>query len=313
MHVTIEQALYMREALIELLTRERGTRLAPSGWAEVIDHAVYGTGKGLRMIFCNKTGTCGLCRGVKKSDCEACGGKGKMDEGRMYTVDSVFKNGERALDAEQLYRRNIIFSIKQCSIRTVFSVPTMGWEVYKGCPRIGQMLDTSIKNGGEPQYKVASNRAVFKADRAKRGREINDPDIFAMFEKYIRKRFVPQYQTLRVTRVTVPEANNDVYFINVDGEGKHFCTNKVPASEHRSNTIYFQCDKGVGICVRCYCPKPTTEGRSKCPCKKFKSTYMRLDGADHTKLFGEKLRLKTESNASYSGDQGQSSKRFKAT
>lgn len=289
MCVTIEQALYMREALIEVLTVRVGTKLAPRGWSEVIDNSVYATGKGLRMIGSSKAAPCPVCKGIKSDvKCQTCM-HGKVDEGRPYVFYSLFQDGERNLEVEAKYRSNLSYQIKRSSIRTTMVQPTPGWALYSGCPKFGNMLETTVKEDGEKTHKITSRNAVFKTDQGgvKRSRAsmtlIDDPAVHAMFEQYIRKKFCKQYKNLRVVKVTKMDG---IYFINVAGEGQHFCMNKVPASEHTSNTIYFQCDS-QGLCVRCHCPKPVTENRAKGPCKKFKSTYVSLDVKDMANLFGE--------------------------
>ena len=91
------------------------------------------------------------------------------------------------------------------------------------------------------------------------------------------------YGKLRVTGVRRTAA--DVYFIAIAGEGQHWCLNKNPPGDHKSNTIYFQCDS-MGVCVRCHSPKAADGDRCrKCPCKKFHSAYKSLDRDDKYFLF----------------------------
>ena len=293
MGVNIEQALYIREALIEALTVKLGKDLAPDGWSSVIDNSVYATGKGLRMIGSNKASQCPRCKGIKSEvKCQSCI-YGKIDEGRPYVLHSIYEDGIRNVDMEQKYRSNLSYQIKRSSIRTNMAQPTPGWTLYVGCPKFGNMLETNVKDG-ETTYKIVSREAIFKTDKGgtKRSRGamtiIDNPEIFAMFERYIRKRFIKQYSQLRVTKITKTDS---IYFISVAGEGQHYCLNKIPPSEHTSNTIYFQCDRD-GLCVRCHCPKPFTENRAKVECKKFKSTYISLDVKDMANLFGDTLSMK---------------------
>ncbi len=297
--VRIDQALYMREALVDRLIGEFGNTFAPDGWSTVVDNAVYGTGRGLRMFGAHKTSTCAKCRGKRDVECGIPKCKyGKIDEGRPYLLHSVFKNGERDEEMESIYRQKLSLVIKHTSIRTDLKDPIPSWTRYSGCPQFGDMLKTVVKEGNETEYKIKSKEAVFKDDKQIKCRnhtvDVVDPKVFQIFEKNIRTRFVKNYSRLRVTGVR--KTDNGFYFITVAGEGQHWCLNKAPPGDHKSNTIYFQCDK-EGLYVRCRCPKPTVEGRSKGMCKDFKSSVKPLDISERAYLFPQTLTVSVTGQA----------------
>ena len=294
--VKIEQALYMREALVDKLITTYGDMYAPAGWPSVVDNAVYGTGRGLRMYGANKASSCVQCRGKKHGENDMkcgvvkCGtaGQGKIDEGRPYTLHSVYLDGKPDAAMRDNYMNKRQFLIRNTSIRTIRREPSPNWSCYSGCPQFGDELQTIVKEG-EVTYKIKQKEAKFRGDlKIKTGSsnttDIGDKAILAIFEKHIRTRFVTRYAKLRV--VSVCKSDKGFYFITVGGEGQHWCLNKNPAGDHRRNTIYFQCDH-KGIYVRCRCPKLTTEGRMKGMCKDYKSSIKALNISENAILFPE--------------------------
>ena len=308
-HVGVEQALYMREAVIDALassTDGKPHRFAPLGWAHIVDNACYVgyNGAGVRMCGANLVSECVECRGRRVRDddvkCGALGcNRGKIDEGRPLRLRGVYLDGAPDATLERHYAAKPRLVTERTAVRTIFKDPHPQWTCYDGCPKFGDMLKTVVKEDGERVYKIKGKEAIFKQD-AKNGSsatEIVDREIFAVFEKHIRNRFVRQYRNLRV--VGVRKSEKGVYFINVAGEGQHWCINLSPPADHDNNTIYFQCDR-EGICVRCRCTDPSPAGRCKGVCKDFKSTIKPLDAAEIALLFPE-MQSKRATAASSSG------------
>ena len=293
-YATIEQALLMREAFIEGLSLEYGlsnSEIAPNGWYDVVDNAVYGVKKGLRMFGANKAEQCKECRGQSKQadSCPGSCNRGKIDTGRPHLLHSVYVNGEQDETREQKYRsgpqQNIL---RRTSIRSYKTEPDSTWRRYDGCPGYGDMLKTTLSKTGDPLHVLKSKQAIFKTDvKRVSGNTIivHDSDIQNMFEHIIRTRFPPSlpFSKLRVTNIKVTESGT-LYFISVAGEGQHYCVNKMPPGDHTNNTIYFQCDR-FGICVRCRSPKLTTVKRARGMCKDFCSKPKPLAKREIDKLF----------------------------
>lgn len=306
LRVDIEAALVMREALIDRLTVSYGTRYAPKGFADAVDHAVYGHGKGLRMYGSHKTVECTACGGRKRRrddgvHCTLCH-NGKRDAGRPHLLRSVCVDGERRRDLEAAYAgvANVVRVLRATSIRT-WEPKTPGWACFVGCPRVGDMVRrTTDRDGGAVVTVVNDGRPLFRESAALRKLrtdartvEVTDPRVVEVFERNI-KRW-SQYRKLRVAQVRyVARRDNhgapSFYFVDVEGEGKHYCLNKKPPSEHASSTIYFQAtNKGErrGLVVRCRCPKPSDEGRWCGPCPQFASTPKPLSTNDNAILFAQ--------------------------
>ena len=291
--VNVEQALFMREAMVERLYVELGTALAPEGWSTAIKNSVYSTGYGMRMYGANKVIQCPVCVGRRGStSSEACDNfyckGGVVDEGRPYKLHSVYVDGAPSAKHTDNFTSKPLHLIRQTSIRTIRTDPTPNWKCFNGCPQIGDMLKTTSKNG-ETIHQIKYSQAKFGDDvRVKMGTsntvEITDPKVIAIFEKHIRQRFVRQFKSLRVVKVL--KTDKGVYFIYVAGEGQHFCMNLKPPRDHERNTIYFQCTKD-GICQRCRCAELTTAGRQKGVCKVYCSTIKGLNGDERAFLFSD--------------------------
>ncbi len=284
----------MRESLLDKLQVEYGKKFAPNGWATAIDGKVYSSGKdgGIRVYGANKMVMCDRCRGKRVKSEEPCINAcqdGKIDEGRQYLIHSVYTDGARDDARKRIYESKTSLIVKATSIRTFYKDPTPNWKCYNGCPQIGDMLKTHVKDDGEVVHKIKTNEAKFNDDaKIKMGSsnivDIHDPQTFKIFEKHIRVRFGRQYKTLRV--VAIKKSDKGVYFIYVAGEGQHWCLNLKPPRDHERNTIFFQCTKD-GICQRCRCGDLVTDGRQKGLCKSFCSTLKELDGSEKAYLFPE--------------------------
>lgn len=301
MHVGIEEALYMRESILEALILKFGAKhsLAPSGWSDVIENECYVgyKGNGLRVYGAHHVSDCVRCKGrrLREGDlrCSALGcNQGKIDEGCPYHLHSVYVDGARNSQLESHYALKSRLTIERTSLRTIFKSPDPQWACYAGCPKFGDTLKTVVKEDGVKTYKIKGKEATFKQE-AKIGctaTDVVDRDVFDIFERHIRTRFVRQYRQLRVC--SVRKSEKDVYFIDVAGEGQHWCINLLPPADHEHNKIFFQCDRN-GICVRCRCTESTVAGRNKGMCKDFKSSVKPLDTSERTRLFPDSPRKRT--------------------
>lgn len=328
--VNIEQALYMREALIEELkylcsctragkdgnpsadsvrvgTKRTSSPTASSSsspqfseymttieWENAIDNSVYGAGKGLRMFGANKARECPACHGKRDQTCTCM--NGKVDLGRANLLHSVYVDGVKRDDREELYRAQLFKLIKNASIRSIANEPIKEWAIYPGCPRIGNMYKTTVtygENGAQMSHKVLKKSYTSNAKMKYGTTDVRDDDCPAkkiVFEEMIRDRFHPKYKKLRVTRIQ--KTSLGVFWIHIAGEGRHFCLNRKPATDHRNSTIYFQADK-KGVCVRCHCSKPDIHDRREgVPCKQFRSNAIPFKQRELAVVFPESVDLK---------------------
>ena len=281
--VTQEEALYMRESLIEALTKEFTTKYAPKGFADVVDNAVYCT-SGMRMLFSCKTEDCKHCK--NKKDAESCTFcvKGKdLTQGRPYLLKFVCNDGHIDENITNMMRSNMIKLLNFSTIHTTQCKVSENWKLYDGCPSFGD-IEVAKKNNGPPKLK--SKERIFNEEKAttktwKSKLQVTDTSIHAILLKHIHTRFVKQYKTLRIRSVVRDDKR---YYISVDGEGSNYCLNFNPPRDHKSNRIWFSAEKD-GISVRCFCTCPTTEERTSGLCKNFKTPPRNFSPSEQLKLF----------------------------
>lgn len=312
-HVTIEQALFMRSGLIEHLTQKFGTRFAPHGWPAALNNLAYGSAVpgnrqqlGLRMIGAHKAVHCSQCYRKKKRErdeevCDICHGALRVsDDERKYVFASVYVNGQRDYARQSSYEKHTEKLVRATMIRTCRSDPDPQWKRYDGCPQFGEMLETLQRpeqsivrklNGDVPSFRKTQGK--IPGVNVKSVVEVTDRTVWEILQKHLRTRFLPKmYGRLRVNRVRMKatdEPRDRIYFIDVEGEGQHWCSNLRPPSDHENSTIYFQATRDsrgkFGMCVRCRCPDPTVQGRHQGACRGFHSVYKEFSTCDRDALF----------------------------
>ena len=260
--VTRDDALNMRESIVVELEKEFGKRVHPlNSWQDVVDSSVYGSGNsgtkgsGLRMLGSRKTDLCDICKGKKKikpdhggeKRCEKCIGNGRLDTGRPYFALCILNTfGERDLNAEELYRRNIYELILHTKIRTPLT----------DRPKL-------------PEFKLLEHAGLhnFKAGQ-KRGRKSNDlqkpPDSkykkstaldlnnstpeWDSIQNIVRNCGQGIYKDTIVSKITTNVKKTE-YVVHVNGDMCRYCHNI--KREHVSNRIYFIVDV-TGVSQRCH-------------------------------------------------------------
>lgn len=293
--VNIDQALTMREALVANMTVSYGPtndNFAPDGWHKVVDATAYTSdGPGLRVYGSQNTTDC-ACAGKRSChrDCK----NGKIYCGERMVLRSVFIDGLRRDDYEDHYHQQVSLIIKRGSIQTAAGAPTTpGWARYHGAPQYLEEVKTLTTKKGDTLTSLrchpggGQRRTTFKSDRPVTRVAttlVTDASVINALQTAIRTRFVRKYARLCVTSVQAT-LDHDTIFVSVSGEGQHYCLNLNPCADHASNTIYFQCDRN-GICQRCRCSDPTTDGRRKGPCKSFKSRVLPLTRVERDVIFG---------------------------
>lgn len=279
--VTSEEALYMREALIEALTLEYGEKYAYKGWSQVVDNAVY-VNSGLRMIYSSKTKNCELCKNKNNGkDCVCEKGK-DLSEGRPYELRFVYMNGKIDIQTTKSFQDNIIRLLSYATIYTSQCKVSEGWKRFEGCPAFGDII--AAKSNGPPR--LASRERFFgeekKTTRTWRNKiQITDTTIIEIIQTQIRTRFIKQYANIRVRSVVKDDKK---YYVSVDGEGSNYCLNLNPPRDHKSNRIWFSVAPD-GVRIRCFCSCMTTEGRHSGLCKNFETSARPLNPKDSRILF----------------------------
>ena len=285
-----EQALYIREALIEMLNRSNvNINLCGRKWPDVIDNAVY-VSSGLRMYGCIKCSKCTVCKDSpdERKECIKCNGVGKLDEGRPYVLHSVYNNGMFSSELFAYFQNNLVKLIKMTCIRRDINVvknsPT--WMKFPGCPEFGDSV-MYVKEETKPT-KLVSKYRFFKEDNnaskswKKKKVDVRDPVQLEIITRTVQTRFTNKYANLCLNNAYRDDSK---IFVSVTGEGAHWCLNLNPPRDHTSNSIWFQFDK-KGCCSKCFCRKPDThDRRNNTPCAQFSSQYKTLNSREQEKLF----------------------------
>ena len=286
--VTTEEALYMRESLVDALTKHFGNKFAPKGFSEVVDNAVY-VNSGLRMIYSSKTRNCDVCKNTKnnkrENECNFCENGKDLSEGRPYVLKFVCNNGKIDDNTTKLMKDNMIRLLSYAIIYTSQCKVSENWKKYPGCPSYGDIKEA--KTNGPP--KLVSKERIFAEDKKsmktwKSKTVVVNKDIIGIFDKHIKTRFAKQYSNIRIKSVVKDDKR---YYISVDGEGSNFCLNLNPPRDHKSNRIWFSAEPD-GIRVRCFCTCMTTEGRHLGLCKDFKTPPRSFNKTEISKLFPQK-------------------------
>ena len=243
-------------------------------WASVIDTAVYGNGKGLRMLGSRKCVRCPQCsrrvagNALGEGRCGSCNGLGYslLGQGRPYTPVWVILGGE--------------------------SSPAASTERFRNSPDYALMLSTILCDETRPCAAFALPEDFVSLERRnltslKRllNNEVSpsDPRV-ASLQTLIRSLGVPQWANITISRVTCNEGKSEKsisFLCKALYAGSRFCLNKM--QEHKSSTIYFTISRR-GVLQRCFSKKPPAPG-----CKGCASYSSRLfpitDPAIHMLLF----------------------------
>ena len=282
--VSSNEALYVRQLVVQDLTRKFGERDVVNTWEDVVDKCVFER-NGLRLVGSRKAAGCTLCRNFRdcckhatfwemcdsciqdqsrRVKCKKCGGRsskagtGYIDEGRPYSVANVYLPDGRN-DDDMLHR---LLSdphelVKLTSIRCPDTVPT------KKVPL--NLLQIS------PRVKSIRKRCrtIPPADLC------NHADELAAFIE----ESMPHNPQVDVKNMRF---EGDCILVQ---SFSRYCDNI--GMEHRSNRVWFIVRR-EGVSQRCHCKCDTTEGRKAGRCDRFKGDLVRLPASLGVKLFGKK-------------------------
>lgn len=279
--VTQGMALSMREMIIVDLKSEFG-ELELQTWFDAVDQAVY-VSAGLRMIGSLKLAECKRCgKGEGRTNCGGCGGQGKVIEDRPYTIFSVL-GGEGKVDEamKQHCLSSSLAAVHITSIRELKRGVTEGWSKVEGCPSYAASLPgtrpPSVSQSGVHQSDMKRVRTWAHSKEI-----VENAEKRRVVEKLVRTKVDPShYSCLEVTTLHY-DPGAERYTARVRGKGSSYCQNK--RADHSSNTVYFEVGRR-GITQKCFCRKPTTEGRLKGTCAKWSSVLRTLSDADASVLF----------------------------
>lgn len=291
--VNTEIAMILRSAFIQYFKGAYGLReTGYNEWADVFDKTVY-VSNGLRMVGCGKMEPCKTCKGRYNNDglCEGnssggCGGKGKYDVGRVYSIEIVLDgNGNENQELLEELLEDEILMTNRCSIRCDpehISEKDMPQQTYPDwfdktlelnpIKKPGSSKIVTVKEGSFKSFSscLKGSRARL-ADKDKRVQKIkewikNDEihDLFRIPKKY-------RNSAVQDVIMCTPSVTDRYYIINVDSR---WCLNL--QDEHKNNGVYFIVND-QGLFQKCFCRCATTDGRiSGQTCEQFTSECFQL-------------------------------------
>ncbi len=269
LNVTNAEAMMLRDAVIIKGGGEDG-----ADWEDVMDASVY-KGNGLRMPGSRKMEPCGCVDG-----CLSCGGRGRIDVGRVYTPYCVVATGGDHLDDDELQsiRGDAFEMVRKTAVRTAAGTLAGDFRIPEWFPEEGF-------NGKQRQTlkrKVSALRAQVAdaGDGDGKYGECRDAELFVAVSNFIQRAF-PHAPV--VTKLSIPSehsANPDFYLAR---SSSRFCQNK--GGVHKTSNVYFHINRR-GISQKCYCQ--CDEKRSGGICRKYRSPVVCLSAQLKKKLFVKK-------------------------
>ena len=223
-YVTTEQCLDMRESVIADLILKFGHRTGVlNDWKDVVDESVY-VKAGLRMLGSRKTEPCPKCKGKKKGEtrCQACGGNGRVDQGRPYAPLFVTDGtGKRDPAREAAYLQDYHSLLLDTKIRTTLQNPESSFKVPDGAP--------TYETSGAGKKRGIGKTPTRAAKVAHESIEAE-----AIQEFFQTCLSWPQYRNVVVAQVSKTKTS---YTVHVTGENCRYCQNI--GRNHKSNRIFF--------------------------------------------------------------------------
>lgn len=222
-----------------------------NGWDKVLDDNVYDR-TGLRLYGSCTIKSCPECqrRGDVVSDC-ACGGSFQVNGRHRYENVVAYlrgADGNSDPERERQLRQNPHDVLLTCCVQVsqTFTQPSpLGFSADQTNP------------GVQLSLAQASNKS---APKTKTGWEtVRSPGILSIVAELV-QNFARVYEKLTVVAVHKEKVHQTKYEVLVEGEGEHYCFNKVrvensrevAGDHHRSRSIYFEIFTNR-IVQRCRC------------------------------------------------------------
>jgi hypothetical protein len=295
--VTAEQALTMREAFVEALTRE----LTDVNWAEDIDNAPYvNEGTGLRVVGTPKAVPCPWCPRGKRSgggssSCCFCEGRGKQAAGpeTIYRFAACFDaRGEEVPHATAVLSRNVGHLVRATALRTTVQTVMSAWTRFSGCPSHSAIVyGSKAPRAGHKTRQFDEDRQSMAKGPVRWPRtSVTESEQRERLVRIFRTRFVhPQqgnvYAHINLHPIKYSAKDGGTFYCQFSGVGESFCFNV--GRDHTSNRVYGIVTR-THCYVRCHSQNKDTCGRA-CgkACSEFTSDMKRLSTKDKIDLFGD--------------------------
>ena len=291
--VSSHEARLIRELVISrCYERGFGAKLFVNSLEDVIDDVVYKTA-GLRPVFAPKFKKCPSAPPRNKNSFCNCGrcdpvAGGYYDKPPHELLFVI--NGVGAPDKSRHihFLNSPIDLISESEIRSDATEASPFFILPSGSPKyaVNSPGYKKVANGRHTiRYKFKEDSNAMSAMRGTKEYLNQDDPRLEVLQDAVHQ-FSSKYSRVRV-RAAFTFAKQDLYIVNVDGEGSHYCGNlKAPKLEHHSNTVYF-CVRASGITQKCFCRCNVTTDRLTGLCKNYQSDKKPLKTKQLMVLFPE--------------------------
>jgi len=215
-------------------------------WASIVDLAVYGNGKGLRMLGASK---CTRCPCAKKPvgdrrGCVDCGGHTTIltGAGRVYHPAWIIEGGDTIpAQSTPRFKTDCVYALSISSIICDQTRPVAGFSLP---PEFVPLLRKNVTALG----RLLANEIA-----------PSDPRI-ATLQGLVRG-LRHEWAHISFSKVTFSSGKYSSYLCKAFGAGSKFCQNV--AREHKTSSVYFTVTQRA-IIQRCYCRKAPEPGSIGC-------------------------------------------------
>ena len=288
--VGIDEARYLRSAIIQKLDNSNITFLSFGTWENVIDNSIYDKKHALRMNGSSKNIKCPKCKAkIKdKAECIKCNQTGWFNAGRIYYPYLVLDNKCNKLDnILQELNSNNYKNLKMTSIRTnstksnmiIPQTPPIWFSQHKYITHINRKIKKNSKS---------LNFHPFKTNKTENQEDIseNDPKYIQLisFLKTQLFKLSIEFSDIKFDKLKKITKNKKNIYYTLSTRN-HYCLNV--KREHSSNHIYFNITKKY---IYQKCPSPWKNNNNEL-CKDFKSQHILLNKKIYELLFIEKQKI----------------------
>lgn len=275
-YINKTNAMHIRNYLVHNFKKKFGERLSFNTWEDVIDKSVYNA-NGLRMIGSRKMSVCKECKGKSGTveNCGECGGLGKIDERRVYNIESV-------IDALGNLNEEALEHYNEDYLDLIFNTSIINYENPE--TQITYPLDLSKisiqKTKRNKKVIIPNNEEKSVLDKIDKKHITNENVVYSSLNTYVKRNLPDVYK--KISFIDIYQCSDDRYIIRTDSK---YCLNI--NREHSSNHIYLELSS-QGLFQKCFCCCDTISGRisgNKCSNFKYKLNVSPISSILLKKLF----------------------------
>lgn len=292
LRVTMQEALLMREAIIDALKRHEGV-----DWAEDFDNAPYvNPVGGLRTVGASKACECKFCNNKlpARKTCAQCEHRGKVeaDPPQRYALVACHSaDGSVHEENTKFLRLNVAALVRKTSIRAFDQRITPQWKRYPGCPSYSE-----VKFNARKPPSAGTRKRAFSDDKTSMRSwptvQVTQQEQIKRLELIFRTRFASEedgsnvYANVDLYPIRFSTRHN-TFYCQFTGSGESFCHNV--GRDHNSNRVYGIVTRTTAM-IKCHSNKKECKMANGCMSRQCCKDFVfekRLSPKDIGILFAE--------------------------